>query len=630
MMKKLVLIIAGLCIAVMLQAQVIKNVTVTAGGLSAALTSSDKSTVTNLKVDGVIDARDFKTMRDYMPALTFLDLSNVTIAQYSGSEGTAYNGVDYFANTIPESAFEGKKVLNTFLPPLTITSIDKGAFSGCTGLSGNLNIPSSITTIGSSAFWDCTGYSGTLAIPSSVTTIGQSAFWGCAGLNGALTIPSSVTSIGEFAFNKCGFTSVTFPSSITSIERSVFQNCKDLTSISIPTSVISIGTAAFLGCLGLKSIVIPSSVTSIGNAAFNCCTGLISVTFYEGVTSIGSRAFGGCTGLSSISIPSTVTFIGSQAFPSNVQISFVSNNNFVFVEGVLFNKTQTKLLQCTDTKTESYIIPSSVDSIGEEAFSYCIGLTKITIPSSVTSIGNGAFNCCKGLVSITIPSSVTSIGSSAFSECTGLTSFSIPSTVTSIGNWAFFGCTGLTGDLSIPPLVTFIGERTFWGCKITSITIPSSVISIGNNAFSVELNTIYAYSSSPVDLSSSPYAFDYVDKKTCKLYVPAGSKSAYQAADQWKDFINIIEGQLPVNVVNEVDNRILTLYPNPANDYVICNLQDALHPAVIELYDLQGKKVLSETLTYNKQVSVSHLKRGIYFCKLKQNGNLYNSKIVIE
>ena len=88
----------------------------------------------------------------------------------------------------------------------------------------------------------------------------------------------------------------------------------------------------------------------------------------------------------------------------------------------------------------SVTIPSSVTSIGEDAFYYCNGLTSVTIPEGVTSIGRGAFCECYGLTSVTISEGVTGIGGSAFSDCSRLTSVTIPSSVTSIGGNAFEGC----------------------------------------------------------------------------------------------------------------------------------------------------------------------------------------------
>lgn len=45
---------------------------------------------------------------------------------------------------------------------------------------------------------------------------------------------------------------------------------------------------------------------------------------------------------------------------------------------------------------------------------------------------------------LVIPDSVTSIGEKAFSDCEGLTSVTISDSVTSIGDMVFFGCVSLT------------------------------------------------------------------------------------------------------------------------------------------------------------------------------------------
>ena len=131
------------------------------------------------------------------------------------------------------------------------------------------------------------------------------------------------------------------------------------------------------------------------------------------------------------------------------------------------------------------VIPDSVTSIGDGAFSYCRGLTSVVIGNSVTSIGEKAFYDCSSLTSVEIPDSVTSIGDSAFSRCSSLASVVIGDSVTSIGDWAFYDCSSLK-SVVIPDSVTSIGESAFSACVfLTSVVIGDSVTSIGDWAFSM-------------------------------------------------------------------------------------------------------------------------------------------------
>ena len=236
----------------------------------------------------------------------------------------------------------------------------------------------------------------------------------------------TVTSIGVSAFEYCtGLTSVTLPNSVTSIGGDAFYHCTGLTSVSLPNSVTSIGVYAFYECSGLTSITIPNSVTTIGKYAFRRCTGLTSVTLSNSVTEIGKYAFADCENLKSINVVK-------------------DNLHYCSENGVLFDNTKKRLIQCPCGIKGNYAIPDGVTTIEDGAFLVCAGLTSVTIPNSVTSIGGGTFAGCAGLTSVTIPNSVTKIDIDAFRECSVLTNVTIGNSITTIGTNAFLKCTGLT------------------------------------------------------------------------------------------------------------------------------------------------------------------------------------------
>ena len=137
-----------------------------------------------------------------------------------------------------------------------------------------------------------------------------------------------------------------------------------------------------------------------------------------------------------------------------------------------------------NSNVKKVVIEDGVTSIGNYAFSGCLGLKSITIPDGITSIGDHAFDSCINLRSITLPDSITSIGMRAFYNCWNVPSIIIPDGVTSIEDFTFDSCISLT-SITIPNSVTKIKSSAFHNCAdLTSITIPDSVTSIGDSAFS--------------------------------------------------------------------------------------------------------------------------------------------------
>jgi|GEM_PF-1165682 len=338
---------------------------------------------------------------------------------------------------------------------------------------------------------------------------------------GSITIPSTVVNAG-----------ITY--SVTTIGDQAFYKCNSLTNVSIPNSIKTIGSSSFWECSNLTNLIIPNAVTTIKDYAFYDCRSLTNISIPNNVTEIGEHSFILCRNLTEI----------------NVQ---EGNQNFSSLNGVLFNKDQSSILAYPSAKSGVYVIPNSVKTIGNSAFSNChANLTGITIPKTVTSIGTSAFWNCNGLVTVTIPNSVNNIGDDAFAVCYGLTSIAVeegnPSYITVDGvlfnknqsTLILFPAKKNANSYSIPSTVTSIGRYAFAGSTLTDIVIPSTVEKIGSSAFwgcrSLKKITYNRISVTDID----NYAFYDVNKTTCVLEVPIESINLYKNANNWKDFLSIV------------------------------------------------------------------------------------------
>jgi hypothetical protein len=373
--------------------------------------------------------------------------NQTTLIQYPCARRGGYI-IPGSVTAIDDWAFKVSEYLAGVVIADGITNIGTAMFEGCFDLT-NVTIPESVTAIGPEAFQSCGLTS--VVIPGSVASIGDNAFVNCIGLTN-VTLLSGVVSIGDSAFDYSSVSNVTLPASIEVISNA-FALCRNLTAIdvdtnnpnfssvngvvfdksgvnlidypcarsgsyAIPDGVISIGSYAFADCFNLTDVTIPGSVTSIGSDAFYNCGFMTYATVPNSVVSIGAGAFEQCDDLRSITIPAGVTNIGSNAFVGcgNLAAITVDSNNPVYssVNGVLFDKSQTTLIQFPNGLGPRYTIPDTVTNITAEAFADCNDLTTVTIPGSVTSIGDMAFGYCLGLRNLCFEGSPSAAGSNVF------------------------------------------------------------------------------------------------------------------------------------------------------------------------------------------------------------------------
>ena len=338
--------------------------------------------------------------------------------------------------------------------------------------------------------------------------------------------------------------------------------------------------------------MIYNTVTSIGMMAFTECRNLTSVTIPNSVTTINSYAFSECVSLKSVQIPQSVTSIGSAVFDGTRDMTsmVVASGNPTYdsrnsCNAIIETATNTLIEGCNNT-----VIPNTVTSIGQLAFSYRYNLTSLTIPNSVTSIGSQAFIGCEALTSLHIPASVVDIAVAPFEYCANLSSITvasnnptydsrngcnaiietatnkliagckatvIPNTVNIIDRYAFADCEGLK-EMTIPGSVTVIGESAFENCNgLESLHIPGSVTHIGYGAFSdcFVLNDVYCDIADPTAVEMGNYVFSgfgeeygVYDGRT--LHVPAGTVEAYQADSKWSEFFEFIVENVPMGDVD--------------------------------------------------------------------------------
>ena len=213
----------------------------------------------------------------------------------------------------------------------------------------------------------------------------------------------------------------------------------DLTSIKLPSSLIKIKDDAFNSMDTLKSLVIDGGAPNLNE--------------------LGERSFSGCSNIEELDL-------------SNSKLTSIPEGAFAY---------------CKNLKTIK--LPSTITSIGDEAFYNCQSLTNIKglDKCNLKSIGSAAFSNCKALENLDFSKSTfTDVPSKAFNGCSTLAKITLPNTLTTIGGYAFYACYSIPQlDLSNTALTTLENYALYQMRETTKFSLPDSISSIGTHAFSV-------------------------------------------------------------------------------------------------------------------------------------------------
>ena len=240
------------------------------------------------------------------------------------------------------------------------------------------------------------------------------------------------------------------------------------------------GTLHIVGYNGkLEDIVIPEKhsdklVTGIDPRAFSGCSQIKSVTISKNIQSISLDNTDTSSSSSNFSNSSNPFY--DCVYMNNIYVD-EANRYFTSIDGVLYNKSITKLLFYPSHKLDkTYNVPDSITEIGFGAFQRNGIITEVTLPKGVTKINSKAFFDCASLKKINIPSGITKIEQSTFFGCKALTEIKLPDGITEIGLYAFDSCSSLR-EINIPKSVNLIHLYAFESCTLLdTCTIENSDI----------------------------------------------------------------------------------------------------------------------------------------------------------
>ncbi len=364
------------------------------------------------------------------------------------------SGIDSSITSIPKNCFYKLRSITNLILPITITSIEDGAFDYCTNLvdvkfkdgssspayTNNLVsigkyafrktdlskivISNDTTTIGNYAFSECTHLDASFESNSTLQTIGEYAFNKCSSTT-AFEIPSTLTSIGQYAFESSGLQTLSFAanSTLTSIGSAAFARCTSLTTLPVfPASLNSLGAAAFRGCTQITTADLRNTnISAIQNLTFCECSALTYVYVSKKVRIFEQEAFMDCVALISVEHVERPTYtieIMRSCFKNCENLVSVGYGDWTAVDTYVRNFIDSVSTANPDVRdaymNNHYNEFSRVETISDYAFYGCRKLENLYLDSGIQTIGKYAFFDCENLKYINIPHSCSHLDYMSF------------------------------------------------------------------------------------------------------------------------------------------------------------------------------------------------------------------------
>ena len=528
--------------------------------------------------------------------------------------------------------------------PETVTRIGEYASIGNSRII-NLVVPDNVESIGREAFSSCDNLR-SISLGSAINNIEPYTFAFCDNITSFIvraTNPPTTPSYGSFSAQMLKATLVVPKGCVDAYKNSKYDWSKfakivEEDSAGKPETLKNVGvdgityntyadTQTAELCNGHQckdDVIIPEAieingvkyaVTKINDYSFGYAD-ITSVSLPNTLETLGDLVFTGCKKLKRINLPKSLKIMGDNPFQGCSNLTDlccdVHNPYYIYENYQLMTSDRKKLVAIVGAISENgkidLVLDDAIEEIGADAASHAtLGVSTIKLPSSLKSIGGNAFEKFDDISTITLPASLATMGDNPFTGCEKLSDYiveegnknfkakdgiltsydgkkiiafsvtkdiTIPSTAEIIANGASFLNSNIE-TLVIPDNIKEIGHYAFQGChNLKTVYLGKNIESLGQIFMNgvEKLEEIYCYAVTPYHLAElnydyyeEDYFFDYSNRKlynTVKLHVPKGSLSAYKSAKVWRLFGNVDEFEATDidNVVNSSDNAPTAIY----------------------------------------------------------------------